>query len=108
MSSSPAARVRARRQLLAELAARGYATGEESERAIIAERLARVASPRPDACAKTFESTSISLALPSGSSFDRGLVDALGMLHEASPKPSIELETNRRKIVSCRAAMLRN
>jgi predicted ATPase len=25
--------------------------------------------------------------------FDRGLIDALGMLHEASPLPSIELET---------------
>jgi predicted ATPase len=35
--------------LLAELAARGYATVEESARAIIRERLARGASRRPDA-----------------------------------------------------------
>jgi predicted ATPase len=34
--------------LLAELAARGYATVDESARAIIAERLARGESPRPD------------------------------------------------------------
>jgi hypothetical protein len=39
------------------------------------------------------KSTSISLALPSGSFLIRGLLDALGMLHEASPLPSIELET---------------
>jgi predicted ATPase len=37
--------------LLAELAAMGYATVEESARAIIGERLARGASLRPDALA---------------------------------------------------------
>jgi hypothetical protein len=34
--------------VLAQLAAMGYVTVEESVRAIIAERLARFASPRPD------------------------------------------------------------
>ena len=85
--------------LLAELAARGYATVEESARAIIRERLARGASRRPDALAFAQEifcrDIEKYLHQPCTSQwvfFDRGLVDALGMLHEASPLPSIELE----------------
>jgi len=86
--------------LLAELAARGYATVEESARAIIAERLAGGASRRPDALAFAQEILRRDIEKyrnhPRTSKwifFDRGVVDALGMLHEASPLPSIELET---------------
>jgi predicted ATPase len=86
--------------LLAELAAMGYAVVEDSARAIIAERLARGASRRPDALAFAQEilrrDIDKYLNRPRTSNwvfFDRGLIDALGMLHEASPLPSIELET---------------
>jgi len=86
--------------LLAELGARGYATVEESARAIIAERLARGASPRPDALAFAREilRRDIEKYLDQARArgwvfFDRGLVDALGMLHEASPLPPVELQS---------------
>jgi predicted ATPase len=86
--------------LLRELAAMGYSTVEESARAIIAERLARGASPRPDALvfAQDILRRDIEKYLnqPRTSKwvfFDRGLIEALGMLHEVSPLPSIELKT---------------
>jgi predicted ATPase len=86
--------------LLAALAAMGYATVEESARVIIAERLARGASRRPDALAFAQEilrrDIDKYLNQPRTSKwvfFDRGLIDALAMLHEASPLPSIELKT---------------
>src|SRR5215472_7283413 len=86
--------------LLAELAAMGYATVEESARAIIAERLARGASRRPDPLAFAQEilrrDIEKYLNQPRSSEwvfFDRGLIDALGMLHAASPLPTIERET---------------
>jgi predicted ATPase len=86
--------------LLGELAAMGYATVEESARAIIAERLARGASPRPDALAFAKEILRRDIEKyvnqPRTSKwvfFDRGLIEALGMLHEASPLPSNELES---------------
>jgi predicted ATPase len=85
--------------LLTELAARGYATVEESARAIIAERLARGESPRPDALAfareilrRDIEKYVSQARTSEWVFFDRGLIDALGMLHEASPLPSIELK----------------
>jgi predicted ATPase len=85
--------------LLTELAARGYATVEESARAVIAERLARGASPRPDALAfaqeilrRDVEKYLDPPRTPGWVFFDRGLVEALGMLHEASPLPPAELE----------------
>jgi len=85
--------------LLAELAAMGYATVEESARAIICERLTSGASRRPDALAFVQEILRRDIEKyvnqPCTSKwvfFDRGLIDALGMLHEASPLPSIELE----------------
>jgi predicted ATPase len=85
--------------LLAELAARGYATVEESARAIVAERLARGASRRPNALAFAQEilrrDVEKYLHQPCTSQwvfFDRGLIEALGMLHEASPLPASELE----------------
>jgi predicted ATPase len=84
--------------LLAELAAMGYATVEESARAIIAERLARAASPRPDppAFAREILRRDIEkyLGPPQTSKwtfFDRGVVDALGLLQEVSPLPAGEL-----------------
>ena len=86
--------------LLAELAVRGYATVEESARVIIAERLARGASRRPDALAfareilrRDIEKYLDQARVSEWVFFDRGLIDALGMLHEVSPLPGIELET---------------
>src|SRR5215475_5555138 len=85
--------------LLAALGARGYATVEESARAVIAERLAQGATRRPDALTFAREvfrrDIDKYLRQPRSSAwvfFDRGLVDALGMLDEASPLPAIELE----------------
>src|SRR5262245_18334953 len=86
--------------LVAEFAARGYATVEESARTIIAERLASGASPRPDAL--TFAQEIVRRDLEKYLRqprtfkwvfFDRGLVEALGMLHEASPLPSPGLKS---------------
>jgi len=86
--------------LLARLAGMGYATVEDSARAIIAERLTFGASPRPDALAFAREilhrDIEKYLNQPRTSKwvfFDRGLIDALGMLHEASALPSTELES---------------
>jgi predicted ATPase len=86
--------------LLAELAAMGYATVEESARAIIAERLASGASRRPDlpAFAREILRRDIDkyLGQPPTSDwvfFDRGVIDALGLLREVSPLPAQELET---------------
>jgi predicted ATPase len=84
--------------LLAELAAKGYATVDESARAIIAERLANGQSPRPDPVtfAREILRRDIEKYLnrPRRSEwifFDRSLIDALGMVHESSPLPSSEL-----------------
>jgi predicted ATPase len=84
--------------LLAELAARGYETVAESARAIIAERLARGESPRPDPVAFAREILRRDIEnyrnRPRTSEwvfFDRGLIEALGMLHRASPLSASEL-----------------
>ena len=86
--------------LLAKLGALGYATVEESARSIIVERLARGVTPRPDALAFAQEILRRDIekcrSQPRTSQwvfFERGLIDALGMLHEASPLPSLELES---------------
>jgi GrpB-like predicted nucleotidyltransferase (UPF0157 family) len=86
--------------LLVELAARGYATVEESARAVIAERLVRDESPRPDpvAFAQAILRRDIEKYLnrPRTSDwvfFDRGLIDALGMRHETSPLTPVELQS---------------
>ena len=85
--------------LLAELAAMGYATVEESARAIIAERLARGESPRPDLVTFAREILRRDIEKYRGHRwtsqwvfFDRGIVDALGLLHEVSPLPASELQ----------------
>jgi predicted ATPase len=86
--------------LLAELAARGYATVDESARAIIAERRARGESPRPDALAfareilrRDMEKYLQQQHTSRWTFFDRGLIEALGMVHEASPLSADELES---------------
>ena len=85
--------------LLAELAAIGYATVEESARAIIAERLARGASRRPDPPAFAREILRRDIEKYRGQRhtsdwvfFDRGVLDALGMLQDVAPLPARELE----------------
>ena len=85
--------------LLAELAATGYATVDESARAIIAERLAAGTNRRPDlpAFAREVLRRDIEkyLGQPHTSNwvfFDRGVIDSLGLLQEVSPLPARELE----------------
>ena len=85
--------------LLAELGVRGYATVAESARAIIAERRARGQSPRPEPTAFAQEilrrDTEKYHAHPGGSGwvfFDRGLVEALGMVHEVAPLSAAALD----------------
>src|SRR5262245_58325718 len=89
--------------LLGELGARGYATVAESARAIISERLARGQSPRPDSVAfaqEIFRRDTEKYLAHSGEAgwvfFDRGLVEALGMLHEVAPLPTVQLDTTLR------------
>jgi predicted ATPase len=86
--------------LLAELASMGYATVEESARAIIAERLASGLNrrPAPSEFARQILSRDIEkyVVQPQTSKwvfFDRGLIDALGMLQEVSPMPYEELRS---------------
>ena len=84
--------------LLAELGARGHATVVESARAIIAERRARGQSPRPDPIAfaqEILRRDTEKYHAQQGESgwvfFDRGLVEALGMLHDVAPLSAPEL-----------------
>lgn len=85
--------------LLAKLAEMGYITLGESARAIIAERLASGASRRPDSVTFAREILRRDIQKYLGQPrtrewvfFDRGIVDALGILHEVSPLPARELE----------------
>ena len=85
--------------LLAELRAKGCATVDESARAIIAERRARGQSPRPAPIAfarEILRRDTEKYHVHQGESgwvfFDRGLIEALGMLHEIDPVPAPELE----------------
>lgn len=72
--------------VLEALAALGHATVGDSARAIIAERLARGADRRPDPA--TFARTILRRDIEQcWVFFDRGVIDALGMLHEVSPLP---------------------
>jgi predicted ATPase len=84
--------------LLAELAARGYTTVAESARAIIADRLASGASRRPDRLAfareilrRDIEKYFWQQHISNRVFFDRGVIEAIGMLHEASPLGAEEL-----------------
>jgi predicted ATPase len=85
--------------LLAELASIGYATVEESARAIIAERPTSGLSPRPSLSefahqilSRDIEKYVVQPQTSKWVFFDRGLIDALGMVQESSPMPSEELE----------------
>jgi predicted ATPase len=84
--------------LLAEFAARGYPTVAESARAIIAERLARGASRRPDPLVFARDILRRDIAqyvrqqhTSTWVFFDRGVIEAIGMVHEAAPLPAPEL-----------------
>ena len=85
--------------LLAALAAMGFTTVEESARAIIAERLADGASRRPDIAtfAREILRRDIEKYLGQWQStwvfYDRGVIDALGLLQEVAPLPARELDT---------------
>jgi predicted ATPase len=86
--------------LLAKLASMGYATVEESARAIIAERLASGLTRRPSPFDFANQILRLDIekyaAQPQTSRwvfFDRGLIDALGMLQEVSPMPVEELKS---------------
>jgi predicted ATPase len=85
--------------LLAELAAMGYATVEESARAIIAERLAGGATRRQDlhAFGREILRRDIEKYLDQAHTsnwifYDRGVIDALGLIQEISPLPARELD----------------
>ena len=85
--------------LLAEFAARGFTTVEESARAIIAERLARGASRRPDPLAFARDILRRDIAqyvrqqhTSTWVFFDRGVIEAISMVHEAAPLPARELQ----------------
>jgi predicted ATPase len=84
--------------LLAALGAMGYATVPESARAIIAERLATGATHRPEPLEfareilrRDIEKYLAQPSCPAWVFFDRGVIDALGMLEEVAPLPSQEL-----------------
>jgi predicted ATPase len=84
--------------LLQALASLGYATVDESARAVIAERQALGLSPRPEPIAfakeilrrdvQKFESTADAQGWVF---FDRGVVEALAMVDEVEPMPTDEL-----------------
>ena len=87
--------------LLAELAARGHATVAESARAIIAERRAQGQSPRPAPLAFAQEILRRDIdkyhAHPAERAwvfFDRGVLEALAMLHDVAPLPESELASS--------------
>jgi predicted ATPase len=86
--------------LLAELAARGCPTFEESARSIIAARLAQGMTPRPEPATfareilqKDIEKYRQGTSSRGAVFYDRSAVEALAMLHEASPLPDEELKS---------------
>ena len=85
--------------LLAELAAMGYSTVSESARAIISERLAQGQSPRPKPLAFAREILRRDAEKYANHErgdrwvfFDRGAVESIAMVQEASPMPGAELQ----------------
>jgi predicted ATPase len=85
--------------LLAELAAMGYTAVEESARAIIAERLAAGASRRPDlptfareVLRRDIEKYFAQQPTSKWVFFDRGVIDALGLLQEVAPLSATDLQ----------------
>ena len=85
--------------LLAELAAMGYSTVSESARAIISERLAQGKSPRPERLVFAQEilrrdAEKYGHHPQSGQwvFFDRGAIESVAMVREASPMANTELQ----------------
>ena len=85
--------------LLNALGLLGYATVQESARAIIAERLAAGATPRPhmaqfarEILRRDIEKYENTRGLQNPVIFDRGVVEALGAVQENEPWPGLELE----------------
>ena len=92
--------------LLNELAGMGCATVAESARAVIRERLARGEPPRPapadfarEILRRDVEKYRAAEPAAGWVFFDRGVVEALAMLHEAAPLP---LEEHQSLIAACR------
>ena len=84
--------------LLSELGTRGYATVDESARAIIAERVARGLSARPEPPIFAREILRLDVERykrlapgPEWTFFDRGVLDALALLQEVDPLPMEDL-----------------
>ena len=85
--------------LIAELAARGFATVGESAREVIAERLARGDSPRPDPLTfarellrRDIDKYQLRPVRTEWVFFDRCLVESLAMVHEVSALGSGEID----------------
>src|SRR5215207_1004527 len=85
--------------LLSELGRRGYATVDESARAIIAERVAGGLTARPDlpAFAQEILRRDVEKYMrvahgPEWIFFDRGVLDALALLQEVDPVPVEDLQ----------------
>ena len=85
--------------LLAELSARGHVTVAESARAIITDRRARGQSPRPEPVAfareilrRDTEKYHAHPSTPGWVFFDRGVIEALSMLHDVAPLSASELD----------------
>ncbi|NIM41940.1 MAG: AAA family ATPase [Hydrogenophaga sp.] len=85
--------------LIEHLSGIGQPTVEESARAIIAERLARGLSPRPAPLEfaraildRDLEKYQRHCGAAHRVFFDRSAIEAIGMLHEASPLPPSELQ----------------
>jgi predicted ATPase len=94
--------------LLSELASLGYPTVDETARAIIADRLARGLSPRPALSEFAHEILRQDIAkyialrqtaregpadrqhVRAWTFFDRGLVDALGLVQDVAPMPAAD------------------
>jgi predicted ATPase len=85
--------------LVAALSKRGFTTVAESARQVIAERLARGETPRPspEAFAREILRRDVEkyFAQPANSElvfYDRNVIEAIAMLHEATPLPEPELQ----------------
>ena len=85
--------------LLSELGRRGYAAVDESARAIIAERVAGGLSARPElpTFAREILRRDVEKYMrvapgPEWIFFDRGVLDALALLHEVDPLPVEDLQ----------------
>lgn len=86
--------------LLRHLSTIGHETVDESARAIIAERLAQGLVPRPDALSfardildRDLDKYQRHRAARHWVFFDRSAIEAIGMLHEATPLTPDELQT---------------